>query len=201
MQTVSELEQPSIGRAIGTFIGRILLAILIPTVAFLFLWQGFIFLRDSDAPKWMIAIVAVLWGVGGVAMLYFVANWLVEKLPKDWYRRLIPFVFVGPAIAILFWALGLPAIRTLIASLYGPDGTKFVGLQNYVTVFSNPDMLVTFRNNLLWVVFGTIANWFAGRSEPSSPASRWPPPNAFQNSTMCSGRTQSASAKTSSVRA
>ena len=38
------------------------------------------------------------------------------------------------------------------------------------------------------MVFGTIANWFAGRSEPSIPASRWPPPNAFQNSTMCSGR-------------
>lgn len=156
MQTVSELEKPSVVRSVGTFIGRILLAILIPTLAFIVLWQGFIFLRDSDAPKWIIAIVAVLWGVGGVAMLYFVANWLVEKLPRDWYRRLIPFVFVGPAIAILFWALGLPAVKTLIASLYGPDGTQFVGLQNYATVFTNPDMLVTFRNNLLWMVFGTV---------------------------------------------
>jgi alpha-glucoside transport system permease protein len=156
MQTVSEIEQPSIGRTIGTFIGRILLTILIPTLAFIILWQGFIFLRDSDAPKWMIAIVAVLWGVGGVAMLYFTANWLIERLPKDWYRRLIPFVFVGPAIAILFWALGLPALRTLYASLHGPDGSQFVGLQNYATVFTNPDMLVTFRNNLLWMVFGTI---------------------------------------------
>lgn len=156
MQTVSELEQPSISRSIGTLIGRVALAILIPALAFLVLWQGFIFLRDTNAPKWITAMVAVLWGVGGVAMLYFVANWLVEKLPKDWYRRLVPFIFVGPAVAILFWFLGLPALRTFMVSLFNADGSQFVGLQNYVDVFTQRAMLDTFRNNLMWMVIGTI---------------------------------------------
>jgi alpha-glucoside transport system permease protein len=99
--------------------------------------------------------VAVLWGVGGVAMLYFIANWLVEKLPRDWYRRLIPFVFVGPALAIFFWFLGLPTLRTFIKSLQSADSSTFVGLQNYVDVFTQRSMLETFRNNLLWMVIGT----------------------------------------------
>lgn len=156
MQTVSELEQPSVMRSIGTFIGNVLLAVIIPALAFLVLWQGYVFLRDSDAPKWIIAIVAVLWGVGGVALLYFVANWLVEKLPKDWYRRLIPFVFVGPALAIFFWFLGFPTLRTFFNSLFNANGSQFVGLQNYVDVFTQRAMLDTFRNNLMWMVFGTL---------------------------------------------
>jgi alpha-glucoside transport system permease protein len=33
--------------------------------------------------------------------------------------------------------------------------TEFVGLDNYVFAFTDPRMLETFRNNLLWLVFGT----------------------------------------------
>ena len=101
--------------------------------------------------------MAIIWGVGGVAMLYFVSNWFVERLGDAWRDRLLPFVFVGPAIAILIWYLALPAVRTFYASLFGPDGNVFVGLKNYVAVFSlepNNPMMVAFRNNIMWIVFG-----------------------------------------------
>ena len=78
------------------------------------------FLRDSTASKWVIAIVAIIWGVGGVALLYLVSNWFVERLGDTWRNRLLPFVFVGPAIAILIWYLTLPTVRTFYASLFGP---------------------------------------------------------------------------------
>ena len=135
-------------------LGRILISLFVPIVTFIVLWQGFLFLRDSDAPKIVVALVAILWGGGGVALLYFVSNWLVEQFPTPWVRRLQPFVFVGPAIAVVFYYLALPTVRTFIASLQNRDGTTFVGLENYVTVFTQPFMLVTFRNNLLWIVFG-----------------------------------------------
>ena len=77
------------------------------------------FLRDSTASKWVIAIVAIIWGVGGVALLYLVSNWFVERLGDAWRGRLQPFVFVGPAIAILIWYLTLPTVRTFYASLFG----------------------------------------------------------------------------------
>ncbi|MFN8459257.1 MAG: sugar ABC transporter permease [Anaerolineae bacterium] len=144
----------AVGLLTGT-IGRILISLFVPIVTFLVLWQGFMFLRDSQAPKLIIVAVAILWGVGGVALLYFVSNWLIEQLPDQWVRWLQPFVFVGPAIAILLWYLALPTIRTFWISLYNADSSQFVGLANYVASFTDRGMLESYRNNLLWMIFGT----------------------------------------------
>ncbi|RME75904.1 MAG: sugar ABC transporter permease [Chloroflexi bacterium] len=135
-------------------IGRFLVSLFVPIVTFIVLWQGFIFLRDSDAPKLVIVLVAIVWGVGGVALLYVVTNWLVERMSPMWRDMLQPFVFVGPAIAILTWYLALPTVRTLWISLHNADSTQFVGLQNYVAVFTERQMFIAFRNNLLWILFG-----------------------------------------------
>ncbi|HQA29524.1 MAG TPA: sugar ABC transporter permease, partial [Brevefilum fermentans] len=83
------------------------------------------------------------------------ANWLVLKLPKPWSKRLQPFVFVGPAVVIMGWFLAIPVVRSLIASFHNNLGTQWVGLKNYVFAFTDPRMLETFKNNLLWLVFGT----------------------------------------------
>jgi len=136
-------------------VGRVLISILIPLITFFGLWQGFLFLRDSQAPKFVIVVVAILWGVGGVALLYFVSNWLVEQLPGRMTRLIQPFLFVGPALAILIWFLALPTIRTLWISLFNSDSSQFIGLGNYLKVFTDPNMLEVFRNNLLWMVLGT----------------------------------------------
>lgn len=156
------------------FIGRALLAVGIPAVAFLILWGGFIFLRDSNAPKWIITLVAIVWGVGGVAMLYTLFNAAVERLPDIWTTRMQPFVFVGPAMAILGWFLALPTIRSFWISLFARDGPpanitiwevwrwgealgsdRFVGIDNYVAVFTERIMVTAFRNNVMWIIFGS----------------------------------------------
>ncbi len=136
-------------------VGRVLVSILIPAVTFVVLWQGFVFLRDSQAPRIVIALVAILWGVGGVALLYWASNWVIERLPAAWMRRIQPFIFVGPAMAILIWFLALPTVRTFVISLFDADSTTFVALRNYVEVLTQRNMLETFRNNLLWMVLGT----------------------------------------------
>ncbi len=137
-------------------LGRVLISLIVPVITFLVLWQGFIFLRDSQAPKIVIVLVAIIWGVGGVAILFTVSNWLVEQLPTEWMQRLQPFVFVGPGVAILAWFLAIPVIRTLILSFNGPTGKGFVGIDNYIFAFTDRIMLETFRNNLLWMIFGTF---------------------------------------------
>jgi alpha-glucoside transport system permease protein len=109
--------------------------------------------------------VAIVWGVGGVALLYLVSNWFVERMGDTWRSRLQPFVFVGPAIAILIWYLTLPTVRTFYASLLDASGEAFVGLQNYLAVFSlepNNPMMVAFRNNILWIVFGATGSVVLG---------------------------------------
>lgn len=153
-----EPPEPTSGLArAGTLLGGVLLSLFVPIATFIVLYLGFMFLRDSQTSKWVVAIVAILWGVGGVALLYLVSNWFVERLGDTWRGRLQPFVFVGPAIAILIWYLTLPTVRTFYASLFGADGRVFVGLKNYLAIFSptpNNPMMVAFRNNIMWIVFG-----------------------------------------------
>ncbi len=142
-------------QAVVAVVGRVLSAVFVPVVTFVVLYLGFVFLRDSGAPQIVVTIVAIVWGVGGVAGLYFVTNWLIEKLPTTWRSRFTPFLFVGPAIVILGWYLFLPTVRSLYLSFFGKFSNEFVGLENYVYVFTNRTMRTAFVNNLLWLVFGT----------------------------------------------
>jgi len=158
MQDYSDREQNAKGGVltwVATNLGRILVSLFVPVVTFLILWQGFIFLRDSNAPQIVIVLVAILWGVGGVALLFLVSNWLVEQLPAVWTRRLQPFVFIGPGIAILTWYLAVPVVRTLLLSFQNELSTAWVGMDNYIFALSDRVMLEAFRNNLLWMVVGT----------------------------------------------
>ena len=162
------LQENSLRTKIASFLGRVLLAVSIPLIAFYVLYQGFLFLRDSDAPRSVITLVAIVWGVGGVAVLYWVFNNIVERLPGLWSGRLLPFVFVGPAMAILAWYLAIPTLRTFWISLFDKDGPpeglsllqqlsseSFAGLSNYAAVFTESLMLEAFRNNIMWIIFGS----------------------------------------------
>ncbi len=146
-----EPEKPGIANSVGRF----LIGLLLITLMGVFLLSGFLFLRDSTLPKSIIALVAIVWGVAGAGLLFWVFNWITEQFSEQWTARLQPFVFVGPAIFFLAWYLAIPALRTFNISLYDRDGTTFVGLANYVTVFTDRLMLEAFRNNLLWIIFGT----------------------------------------------
>jgi alpha-glucoside transport system permease protein len=137
-------------------IGRILVSIIVPLLTFLVLWQGFIFLRDTQANRFLVVLIAIVWGVGGVMLLYYVTNWLVEKFPKEWRNRLQPFIFVGPALAILAWFLAIPTFRTLLLSFQDQNSRVFVGMDNYIFALTDRIMLEAFRNNLLWMIFGTF---------------------------------------------
>jgi alpha-glucoside transport system permease protein len=161
----------SLGGGFLAWIGRLLLAVLIPLAAFAVLYAGFIYLRDTNAPRWFMAAVAIVWGVGGTALLYWVFNMIIERLPVQWTTRLQPFVFVGPAIAILMWYLTLPVLRTFWLSLFGRDGPPagasvfealgsdaFVGFANYAALVADRTLQEALRNNLMWIVFGSTAS-------------------------------------------
>ncbi len=135
---------------------RILAVVGVPLVAFLLLWRSFLFLRDSDASRLVIIVVALIVGVVGVFGLYWVMNFVTDQFPERISARVRPWVFVGPALAILTVFLVWPAIRTIYLSFLDDDGEAFVGLDNYVYAFTNDVMLTAFRNNLIWLVVGTV---------------------------------------------
>ncbi len=143
-------------------------AALVPlAISLVILTWGFFFVRDlqlvkNTIPQLFIVVIAIIWGVGGVVLLFTTANFFVEQLPELWVHRLQPFIFIGPAILMLTWALVIPTIRTIISAFFDEASVGFVGMKNFVYVFTNPAMLTVFRNNLLWVIFGTTFTVSAG---------------------------------------
>jgi alpha-glucoside transport system permease protein len=135
---------------------RFVLPLIALAATLIVLWQGFLILRNPDLPKLALTVAVIIWGVVGAAALFTSANWLVEQLSEDWRRRIQPFIFVGPAMLLLGWFLFLPTLRTLSLSFFGGvEASDFVGLKNFIAVFTEREMLLSFRNNLLWMVVGT----------------------------------------------
>ncbi|MFD1955593.1 carbohydrate ABC transporter permease [Paenibacillus thailandensis] len=117
----------------------------------------FLLLRDADLPSWIFAALAILWGVLGVYGLYWSLNWAVEQYPERWKKRILPYVYVGPAALLLGWLLLVPTLRTLYMSFMDESSEHFVGFSNYAAVIFNRLLLTALRNNLLWVAFGATA--------------------------------------------
>lgn len=65
-------------------------------------------------------------------------------------------IWIGPAVVLLLLFFIYPMIRTIRDSFWNADSTLFVGFKNYGRIFSDPTMLTVLRNNLIWLVLGTI---------------------------------------------
>ncbi|MEM8615250.1 MAG: sugar ABC transporter permease [Cyanobacteria bacterium P01_H01_bin.105] len=98
------------------------------------------------------ALVAIALGSVGTFTIFYGLNLLVERFPRPWKNRILPWVYMGPAVLMLTAYLVLPTLRTLYISFFDSRSENFVGLKNYAFALTNPDMIIAFRNNLLWLV-------------------------------------------------
>lgn len=98
------------------------------------------------------ALVAIVAGVGGIVVLYWLLNKIVEQLPAKWEERLKPYVFIGPPLLLLGVFLLWPAVRTIFLSFFGADAATFVGLDNYVRLFTTDRYQESLVNTVLWVL-------------------------------------------------
>lgn len=145
MAPVTVNPPPSQNTAVS--LARTTLSVGIAGLVFIVLRWSFGFLKDRNAPqelllnlynwlgleqaattlsqsglnpltaKLMIAAVALLVGVAGVWILFWVANDLIGQLPERWREIIRPVVFVGPAIMLLTIYLIYPVINTTYTSL------------------------------------------------------------------------------------
>ena len=136
----------------GSFFVSLLLFVLLLVL----IYSSLLFMRDSRAPRALVAILALLIGVGGVWSLFYLLNQLVSSFPISMRNKLMPYVFIGPAVALLTLYLLYPIVRTILLSFYDRTSENFVGLSNYVTLFTDPEMLIVLRNTLLWIVVAPL---------------------------------------------
>jgi alpha-glucoside transport system permease protein len=134
---------------------RIVVSFIVPVITFLVLYWSFNFMRNTEAPKLLIAVVAIVVGVGGVWALFLTTDNLVSMLPEKTRELVRPFVFVGPGLVVLVVYLVYPAFYTLSISFFGPKSEEFVGLKNYFFAFTAEPMQIALRNNVMWMIFVT----------------------------------------------
>jgi len=69
--------------------------------------------------------------------------------------QIVAWIYVLPAFILLGAFLVYPVLRTVYWSFFGRNSETYVGLDNYQYLFTQNDVLIVFRNNLLWLVVFT----------------------------------------------
>ena len=128
--------------------------------------------------------MAVILGVG-VCLIYFLgSNILLDHVFSDDRNAdnslisrhsqrdaLRPWMFLLPAMVLLFVYLIYPVCETIRLSFHDFTGERFVGLKNYAWAFQDPELLQAVGNNAMWlfvvpslsVVFGLVVAALADR--------------------------------------
>jgi alpha-glucoside transport system permease protein len=112
---------------------RLAFCVLVPVVVVLF-FGSFL---------WAAAVAAVLGGV----------LFLLDYRSKKGVGYLVQLVgFLAPAFLLLLIGLILPSINTTIAAFMSASGKNFVGLNNFVWLFTQPSAIRTVVNTIIWVL-------------------------------------------------
>jgi alpha-glucoside transport system permease protein len=120
---------------------RLLVAILVPPILLL------VFGIYTSA-VWVL-VVAVVLGAG----LY----WLDFRSRNGRGSVLQLIAFMAPALLLLAIGLLYPAIGTIVSSFFSNDGSHFVGLANFVQVFTGGNEgLFAVLNTIAWVIIAPI---------------------------------------------
>ena len=107
---------------------------------------------DQVIAKILLAAIALTVGVGGIWLLFIGVGSLVSLLRPRWRDRILPWVFVGPALLLLAVFLVYPAAGTILRSFVDDHG-QFT-LRNYA-VMTESDFTQILRNNAFWLIVGT----------------------------------------------
>jgi alpha-glucoside transport system permease protein len=114
---------------------------------------------DQFIAKILLAGIALAVGVGGIWLLFIGVGSLVSLLRPKWRDRILPWVFVGPALALLAVFLLYPAAGTILRSFQDNEG-QFT-LANFA-VMAEPEFVQILRNNVLWLIIGTAGSVLLG---------------------------------------
>jgi alpha-glucoside transport system permease protein len=101
----------------------------------------------------LVAIAGVPLALGGYL---FAVEGALKMAGKHEGRRARPWLWLAPALVLLAAFLVYPAVNTAVLSFLNATSTRPAGLANYIYIFTDANMLIVLRNNLLWLVVFTL---------------------------------------------
>ena len=129
--------------------------IFVPVITFLVLWQGFHLSARYQCPANCHGVLLRLSGAWvGWRLLYWSPTGWWNSCPgngRAGCNRLSLSARPGDPGLVS----GHPNLAHPVSQFQDATGHDFVGLSNYIFAFTDRIMLEAFRNNLLWMIFGT----------------------------------------------
>lgn len=106
-----------------------------------------------DLDTLLTAAVVVI-GVPAATVLYIVVaeRLLTAVVPEKRRPAFRPWLWLAPGLAFLIIFLIYPTIRTIIQSLQNDRAEAFVGVENYVSLLTDPSFWQVIVNNVLWII-------------------------------------------------
>ncbi|RWZ53195.1 sugar ABC transporter permease [Labedella phragmitis] len=105
--------------------------------------------------SYTIAIIAA----GVLGLLFF---WLDYRSSAGAGYLFQLFGFLAPAIVLLAIGLVVPTIQTTIQAFQNARGDGFVGLDNFIWIFTQPQAIRTVLNTIVWVLIAPVVSTIAG---------------------------------------
>lgn len=76
------------------------------------------------------------------------------------HRRYIAYIYIAPAVLLVGILLYYPIIANIIYSFHSfkaySSNMDFVGLKNYITLFTDDRFYIALRNNLIFLIFNLV---------------------------------------------
>jgi alpha-glucoside transport system permease protein len=102
---------------------------------------------ETTGQKFTLALVAIVLFVAVMGILLFGVDRL--KRTPTW---VLVAAFLGPTLLFVTFGLVYPGLENTRLSLLDAKSKSFVGADNYVTAFTDPQFQIVLRNTVLWVV-------------------------------------------------
>jgi len=137
-----------------------------------FLFQAILFRELTGAiSRNLLVVIAIIVGSTFIFLLFLGMDRIIKFSPKENRETLEARMFAGPSIFMIGLFLFYPALRTLYISFKDRYSNEFVGFENYKWAFTDSEMIVTIRNQIIWLVFvvtfviliGLIVGWLSDR--------------------------------------
>lgn len=108
------------------------------------------------------ALQSYTWAIiaaGALGLLFF---WLDYRSRAGAGYLFQLFGFLSPAILLLIVGLVVPTIQTFFQAFMNSRGTAFIGLDNFVWIFTQPQGIRTVLNTIVWVLIAPTVSTIAG---------------------------------------
>ena len=114
-------------------------------------------------PLLMVAILdSYTWAIVAAGFLGLLLFWLDYRSRHGAGYIFALVGFLSPALLLLAAGLVIPTIQTTVQSFMNSRGTEFVGLENFIWIFTQPAGIRTVLNTVLWVLIAPAVSTIAG---------------------------------------